>query len=111
MDEPDTGLEWVRRQQLVALHLAVIDPEITLKEKIRYVTTLSDAIGRTQNKAAIETMLKKLVDADKPGVKGKSKVKPNAVAPARPDDARSYRGAGGGSPLHRSRPDPDESEH
>ena len=114
LDDPDTALTWVRKNQLVALHLATTRPlSKELLERIRWVKELGFTTGSTHSKSATEERLKK-VEAELAGVKAArgAVMMERAGQIPRPETARG-RGRGRGprpvpGPGSRSTPGEDE---
>lgn len=117
LDDPDTALVWVRKFQLVGLHLAATDPSLTLKERLSRVQELSKACGLTNNHARLEERFKKLQDDEGgppikrgPGRPRKDQTVKHSGQLTRPAYARGGSATGGPDPVSGSLPDPDASD-
>lgn len=109
LEDPDTALAWVRRNQLVAMHLAAsrpLSPEIL--ERLKLVDKFAASIGMTQNRVELEELAERLEESlDRARPAGAVKVRPVA-GHARPPGSRGTTAARGPRPVP---PEGDDRKH
>lgn len=95
LDDPDTALLWVRKFQLVALHVAATKPlSDQLRERLRFVKDLGATLGMTQNRSELEQRVKGLESLlDSAAPTAAVNVQPVTPDATRPPTARGGRRA------------------
>ena len=111
LEDPEAAMIWMRKAQLVGLQLLLQDPKLSSREKFRAVKEMSEAVGKTHNRAAMERRVKDLevkLDGTK---KQQGAIKIEKVSDLlRPSTARGGASARGPRAVPPDLPDPEKGE-